>query len=310
MTNTGGERQDIIGFEVPVVQTPPNILTGMSAEFLSVVFPLIYLEPEYREYQGTAFCLGAIASGQIIFATAKHVLEPAQEPLSKQPYVLIPHLTQNVPGRFLAMALPVDAASVATTHNDTALIRCDRRTSGAIELIELRSMRLKFVPAVEGTPTLAIGYARHRITDDLDFTRDFRASHGIVEAIFNESSDFFFGNFPSFQTNSIYDPGMSGGPVFDRDGGCIGIVSRGSNTLEGVEPWAYAAPVACLGELGMDLESDEGSTRTWTFQEMISGGMVNLEGEGGVTLTHDPDGLHLQFLSTDLIDGAPETDDS
>jgi hypothetical protein len=277
------------------VQTPPGILTGMSAELLSVVFPLIYLEPELRDYQGTAFCLGTLANGQMIFATARHVLEPAFN--GHAPSLLIPHLVQDVPGRFFAMALPVDAISVARNHNDTALIRCDRRSAGAVELIEVRAMQLKMSAAVEGSPTLALGYAGHDISEELDFTRDFRASHGVVEAVFHQSSDLFFGDCPSFQTNAVYDPGMSGGPVFDGEGGCIGIVSRGSETMEGIEPWAYATPVACLGEFGIDLEADDGSTRTWSFQQLVTGGVIGLQGKSGVTLAHDADGLRLQWPS-------------
>jgi len=287
-------REKQIGFELPVVQTPPNILTGISDDFQSAIFPLVYLDPKFHEYHGTAFCIGVLANGQMIFVTAKHVLEPLLNKSTINAYLLVPHLVQDVPGRTAVLALPIDAISASESHNDAAMVRCDLRMTNGIDLIEIRRMPIKMTPAVVGEHTLALGYSRHQIKDQ-DFTRDFRASDGTVEEVHNKSSDSYFGDYPSFQTNAIYDAGMSGGPVQGPNGGWIGIVTRGSQVLEEVEPWAYATPTACLGELKIELEADDKTKRDWPFPDLVSAGIVEVQRGVAFTLIHESTGLRLEW---------------
>lgn len=284
-----------IGFEIPVVQTPPDILEGMSAESQSAIFPLIYPDPAYFEFQGTAFCIGSLANGQMIFVTAKHLLNPLHQGLTKDARLLIPHLHQNARGRTLVLALPIDGISISESHNDSALVRCDLRNAEGTELIQVRSVPLTMTRAVVGENTLAIGYSRHLITDEHNFARDFRASHGVIEAVYDKSSDSYLGDFPSFQTNSIYNAGMSGGPVNDEKGRYIGIVSRGVNVSEEVEPWAYATPVATLSELNIELEDDEGGKRDWPFPDLVAAGIVQVTKGTAFGLRHDGSGLSLHW---------------
>jgi hypothetical protein len=205
-TVANSDEREIVGFEIPVVQTPPNILNGMSADFQSAIFPLVYLDPRFHEYNGTAFCIGVLANGQMIFVTAKHVLEPLLSKSTIHVYLLVPHLIQDLPGRTEVLALPIDAISAFESHNDAALVRSDLRLA-LVDLIGIRRMPIKMAPAVVGERTLAFGYSRHAMRGQ-DFTRDFRASHGTVEEVFHKSSDSYFGDYPSFQTNAIYDAGM------------------------------------------------------------------------------------------------------
>jgi hypothetical protein len=71
-----------------------------------------------------------------------------------------------------------------------------------------------------------------------------------------------------FQTSGQYDPGMSGGPVLDQNGKCIGIVAHGMSEQEGVESVGFATSIACLGELEIDLEMDDGTTNHFNVQEL------------------------------------------
>jgi hypothetical protein len=167
--------------------------------------------------------------------------------------------------------------------------------TNGVELIDIRKVPLKMALAAIGEHTLALGYARHQFTEEHDFTRDFRASHGTVEAVHNKSSDSYFGDCPSFQTNATYDSGMSGGPVNDQGGGYIGIVSRGAKTSEEVEPWGYATPVACLTELKIELESDDGSKHEWPFPELVAAGIVEVQRGLGFRLIHEASGLSLEW---------------
>jgi Trypsin-like peptidase domain len=48
---------------------------------------------------------------------------------------------------------------------------------------------------------------------------------GVVEDVFEVARDSGLYNFPCFQVNARFDPGMSGGPVFDEAGRLVGIIS-------------------------------------------------------------------------------------
>jgi hypothetical protein len=192
--------------------------------------------------------------------------------------------------------LRINGVSVAKHHSDVALIRCDKRTLQEGEQLAYSTTTIKVAPAVIDEVTLGLGFARHLVTEDFNFTRDFRASHGVVTELFDAGRGTNeLVNFPSFRTSAFYDSGMSGGPVIDQTGKCIGIISDGLDRVEGLPDVGHATPVACLGELGMQLEADDGSNKEWSMLQMVAGKLVSLsEDSWDVTLVFEG-GTHLEW---------------
>lgn len=290
--------------EIEIVETPRGILEHKRAVMLAMAFPVIYTDEKYHHYQGSAFQLFDLECGQMVFATAKHILEPIYEEWTKDAFILMPHLDGDKPSRTHMARLQIDGVWGSKNNNDIALIRCDRRSIGDVPLA--RSLTtLKIAPAVVGEVTIALGFTGHMHIEPDKFKRIFRISHGIVRELHHGGAGTNpLVNFPMFQTSGQYDPGMSGGPVLDQNGKCIGIVAHGMSEHEGVESVGFATSIACLGELGIDLEMDDGTTKHFKVPE-LTGGLILLSEDGpAVTLVHDENGLHLDWPSGDQ----PEVD--
>ena len=215
--------------EIEIIQSSRRILEYQSPLALATVFPAIYADPTItRDFAGSAFLLFDLVCGQMVFATAKHILEPLYEKRATEAFVLVPHLDNDKPSRTHVAALRINGVSVAKHHSDVALIRCDKRTLQEGEQLAYSTTTIKVAPAVIDEVTLGLGFARHLVTEDFNFTRDFRASHGVVTELFDAGRGTNeLVNFPSFRTSAFYDSGMSGGPVIDQTGKCIGIISDG-----------------------------------------------------------------------------------
>lgn len=260
---------------------------------LASVFPVVYSDKAFRNYQGSSFLLFDTDRGQMVYATAKHILEPLYEGWTKEGYVLVPHLEGDKPSRTHVAAIRIDGVFVAATNSDVGLIRCGRRPHGDLRLA-YSATTLKIAPAVIGEMSLALGFAHHSITEEFNFTRDVRVSSGIIEEVFDtgRGTNPLY-NFPTFQVDATYDPGMSGGPVLDELGKCIGIVSRGVTTEEGIKQVGIATPIACIGELRVELEMDDGSPKEFKVPE-LAGKLIKLSDDGpAVTIVHDDNGIHL-----------------
>jgi S1-C subfamily serine protease len=119
--------------------------------------------------------------------------------------------------------LRIEGVWGSKNNNDIALIRCDRRTIGDVPLA--RSLATpKVAPAVVGEVTIGLGFTGHMHPGPDTFKRVFRISHGVVRELHHEGAGTNpLVNVPMFQTSGQYDPGMSGGPVLDQNGKCIGV---------------------------------------------------------------------------------------
>ena len=56
---------------------------------------------------------------------------------------------------------------------------------------------------------------------------DTAATTGEIIEIFPNRRDNYMLNFPCFQTNARFEPGMSGGPIFSESGGVCGVICSG-----------------------------------------------------------------------------------
>jgi hypothetical protein len=94
--------------EIEIVETPTGILEHKPAESLATVFPVIYTDERYYHYQGSALQLFDLECGQMVFATAKHILEPIYEGWITDSFVLIPLLDGKKPSRTQVAKLHID----------------------------------------------------------------------------------------------------------------------------------------------------------------------------------------------------------
>lgn len=84
------------------------------------------------------------------------------------------------------------------------------------------------LPPERGETVTAFGYAnttRRRLADaSVRLRLDPRTTTGIVQEVHHLFRDRAFLSFPCFRTNAQFDPGMSGGPVFNRANEICGVV--------------------------------------------------------------------------------------
>lgn len=87
---------------------------------------------------------------------------------------------------------------------------------------------LEFHPPIIGSKLFAFGHTQSKADlydKKIDWITQPTFSTGIVTNIFHEKRDSSMINFPSIETNARFDGGMSGGPVFNKNGNLIGVVS-------------------------------------------------------------------------------------
>jgi hypothetical protein len=93
-----------------------------------------------------------------------------------------------------------------------------------------RYAKLDFLPPAVGSRVTAFGYRKTRAEGTATEVKWFYVpshSSGIVKDIHHEARDSHFVNFPSIHTNARFDPGMSGGPIFNESGRLCAIISTG-----------------------------------------------------------------------------------
>lgn len=70
-----------------------------------------------------------------------------------------------------------------------------------------------------------------------------QSTTGQVIEVFNYRRDQGLYNFPCFQVNARFDPGMSGGPVFDQSGKLVGIICGSLTSMDDEEDISYVATI-------------------------------------------------------------------
>ena len=84
-------------------------------------------------------------------------------------------------------------------------------------------------------------------------------SKGVVREVHPEYRDKGMLSFPCFRTDARFDPGMSGGPIFDETGNVIGVVSASSGTLDSSSHTSYGSLIwpifGCTIEIAPDPSS-------------------------------------------------------
>jgi S1-C subfamily serine protease len=249
---------------------------------------------------GTAFCITHLANGQTVYVTARHVIDSLLDSDNTESFLLLPKNTSDPSKANDLVGVQIEQISTAASHCDVAMLRIDLRTAVVPIEARFRIFPLAFRQATIGQSTLAFGYSRMEVDQSgSTLLRDFRVSEGTVEEIHNAKRDCSLSTFPTFMTDALYLPGMSGGPVFNTTNGIIGVISHAILSEKGSAHCGYAASIAGLAELKIDLEQDDGTEREFTVPELLANGLISMAPQGGVTIDRSDSGVRLEWLPTD-----------
>jgi hypothetical protein len=195
--------------------------------------------------------------------TAKHVVSDVWQMLPSRPVEGVPQpvgvkLTQTptfIPGAFAEADMPVwdVREAIHCPYSDLALLDVLPANSAAERLAaakwQVSMFKLQLLPPLPEARIRAFGFSAEESAFDelvrrLDVKGQVSLSEGRVTEVFDEwraeprppapaiiasstnSQDEQFTDFPCFETTAPFEPGMSGGPVFQNDSLC-GVVSTG-----------------------------------------------------------------------------------
>jgi hypothetical protein len=254
--------------------------------------------------QGTAFCIGASAAGQLLLATARHVVTDLEDQRAGlEPMVVLP--SADDPGHLVGLF--VRQMSIAPAFSDVALL--------VVNLDEAdpavgppKMLPITFGPPVVGQNTMALGYEHEGVPvrGEARLSYFLRASRGEVTVLHNRRRDRVLVNFPSFETTGLYKPSMSGGPIIDVAGAVVGIITTGFDVADG-DPIGHGVCTGGLAELTVALTNDAGDVEEITVAALAQGGQL---GRPGITLQldRDEDGVTLTWPDVSPQPPASESD--
>jgi serine protease Do len=208
---------------------------------------------------GTAFHVDGFGN----FLTAYHVIDFVENHLAGRPILFLSmHAivfgTFNIPPDCFVPAQEV-IASMMETDNPMVALRQQPTRQPAIDAALLKAgeigprvrrpqtlpMRTNgWVPEV-GEAVLAIGFAEldlseiDHVTQSALLTEGMYGAYGRVVAV-HEQGTSRSNPTPVFEVESDWPPGMSGGPVFNRNGEVVGMVSRSLRAESGHAGAGYA----------------------------------------------------------------------
>jgi hypothetical protein len=218
--------------------------TGLNSPITEFALALTAVKDDFLLPSGTAIIIAPN-----IAITAKHVIENYIEIFHKK----IPKADFNSNFSILAFQVLDNGGSGAlwsvtkialSDVTDIAYLYLSPSSNEAIEY-SWRIPTLNLLPPKVGTKIHCFGYPKSEIVEtnismdeqdnnkkiDITWKDDPSTSTGIVIEIHERKRDSVMLNFPCFRTNARFDPGMSGGPVFNEAGELCGIISVGTEGI-------------------------------------------------------------------------------
>jgi Trypsin-like peptidase domain len=257
-----------------------------AAGLSSTVVPVFFIDNLLPKIVGTAFCIATLANGEAIYATAGHVLEELKSSDALRPFTLLPHV--GLPASPLTLRqIPIEQIAYADSSSDVSLFVVNTNRNVYTAGLEIGTLPVAMAEPVEGMECVAAGYPQS--TGIINF--QLVASLGNVEEIHPRRRDSSFVTFPSFRTTANYEHGMSGGPVWDTNGHVVGVVSTGYDVPGGFI--GYAAFLAAIMELKVDLHHAGGQVNEWTIKDLIETGVITTHGKA--TFERSADGVTLKW---------------
>lgn len=213
-------------------KTPDFVETGLKSLVTEIAFSLAAWRDDRWHPSGTAV---SIASRLLI--TAKHVVADYCDHL-EGPLTLRGNL--KVSFRILARQMLGEGAEMAlwnvrrmwlSPNTDIAFLLVDPASESAKRYSRWRVPPLQLVPPAVGDRVVAFGYHTPEIQMTINgpaitvaWNDHPSTSIGEVTETYAVKRDSQVLNFPCFQTNSRFEGGMSGGPVFNDSGEVCGLV--------------------------------------------------------------------------------------
>lgn len=240
---------------------------------------------------GTAFCLAMLENGEAIFATAYHVIRPLIDDPDIGAFILLRKGPENSEPEPPYASVPIRGIAAANTNSDVALLVVNVNGFG-IDVTELKWLPLEFGEPQVGQYCVGLGFPQDR-RGVINF--DMLASRGVIEEIHPNRRDSSFTNFPSFRTNGLYKPAMSGGPIVDINGSVIGIIATGMETVEPELVTGYGSSIGAIAELRVPLHSQAGELQEFTVPQLVVKGVLRQADQSVVRLHRDENGVTLTW---------------
>jgi hypothetical protein len=182
-------------------------------------------------------------------------------------------------------------------YSDMALLQVtpgNAEADRALANRELQHLCLDMeVPSV-GDKITAYGYTQSHATIELrngvthyQFDDKPRVSLGHVTNVFPERRDFLL-PFPVFETDTLFDGGMSGGPIINERGAICGIVCSGLKTADDEGHISYACSVWPIMGTSIAAGSSCPPGTMVAFYKLFEEGKLQALNLGRVSVSSDP----------------------
>jgi S1-C subfamily serine protease len=279
-------------------QDAETVDVDLHASLLSrSVVPVIMRRDGVHAYSvGTAFCLATLQSGEVIFATAKHVIDQLADVAPIEGFVLLPEGLATERERNSLVGVNIQLISLADAYSDVALIVANIRDSELTVTTELKWLPLTFGQPQIGQRCMALGYPQKT---SASFTYTLLATQGIIEEIHPQRRDGALSTFPSFRTTALFRGGMSGGPIIGENGRVIGVISHGTESDRPELVTGYGASIAAIAELKLDLHDNDGKVQEFSVNQLTEMGILARGDRSTVTLHRADTGVTLTWHSPD-----------
>jgi Trypsin-like peptidase domain len=219
------------------MQFDPNSFTDMGlTNMSSVIVPVVVIGPGCFKYVGTAFNMAPDG----LFVTAAHSLEGRNGALYWQEKYPGSHIVviwvgsgagEDVPDLLGGPMWVTSWTKYEQPESDLALLRAGVLKNG--EPYPLPTLRLSTRLPRVGERIAGLGYPNPKVESDTSTPelREITLDHslhvavGEIREMYEERRDALMMPFAGFQTEAVFESGMSGGPVFNEDGFVCGVIS-------------------------------------------------------------------------------------
>jgi hypothetical protein len=232
----------------------------------------------------------AIGSGVFVaerlVMTVKHVVQGYWQ-LYGNPNVVLERQGKKLADfEMFAVQAPGDSAATALwavrkialcPYSDLALISVEPVDELAKEQQTLKAPILSILPPSKGEKIAAFGYASTSTVieegQQVKFGLNPTTSKGVVTEVYPEARDSALLSFPSFELETHFIGGMSGGPIFNEAGELCGLICSGYDDA----PVAYGVALWPITGIRID-HRVQGvvSPGPYTILELAKAGLMNV----------------------------------